>query len=577
MANHSKRICGIAPGVTGIILPIFETVDGQLVPAEQALLGERIVEAIKLGAHIINISAGEFTSNTTQPLANALKLAESSGVLVIAAAGNQACQCINVPAAWSSVLAVGSHNRTGTPSTFSNFGGHYNSNGLLAPGEDLLCLSPSGEVISRSGTSYASAFVTGLAGLIQSVFLSRSGALLSGMELKDMFLKTSDPCDPAVENSCERFLYGRLNIDNIIKEVLTMTDTSGPSNLQGHELNNEIPNLDISPPKIQDVVLPTPVGTNPQEIFPQATGIDAKNQEINGNGVMPAACSCDGEAPPTPQLAYTIGAIQHSFASQSSRDAVQQYMSFMVPPGSPDNPIDVIRFIHGDTPKKSSKEPHGIWEGGIEYAHMFIWMLVQDETPVYALVPILGRNPDRFFEKVVDIFNGQFDEKQKVERCSVPGIVQGIMNINDGQLKLPVLHAETIGIFQWKTSELVDAIAPDNEEKKNNIRSFLDRVYYELANTGISPSDRALNYSGTNAFHIERIFETVNKTNLELDQIQVEKSRLCRPHADCWDVKLVFFNPQRRTEESRKVYRFTVDVSGVLPVTVGPVRSWSMF
>ncbi len=63
---------------------------------------------------------------------------------------------------------------------------------------------------------------------------------------------------------------------------------------------------------------------------------------------------------------------------------------------------------------------------------------------------------------------------------------------------------------------------------------------------------------------------------MELDSIDVERSQLCRPDSDCWDVKLTFFYPERPVQTLRKVYRFTVDVSDVVPVMVSPVRSWSV-
>jgi hypothetical protein len=40
---------------------------------------------------------------------------------------------------------------------------------------------------------------------------------------------------------------------------------------------------------------------------------------------------------------------------------------------------------------------------------------------------------------------------------------------------------------------------------------------------------------------------------------------------------LTFFNPSRRLEQARRVYRFTVDVSDVIPVTVGKVRHWDVY
>jgi hypothetical protein len=39
---------------------------------------------------------------------------------------------------------------------------------------------------------------------------------------------------------------------------------------------------------------------------------------------------------------------------------------------------------------------------------------------------------------------------------------------------------------------------------------------------------------------------------------------------------LVFFNPLKRFEEARHVYQFTVDVSDVVPVTVGELRTWAL-
>ncbi len=107
--------------------------------------------------------------------------------------------------------------------------------------------------------------------------------------------------------------------------------------------------------------------------------------------------------------------------------------------------------------------------------------------------------------------------------------------------------------------------------------NFLQWVYYELRNLGLQPQERAINFAATNAFQIEQVFEHAINAQLELDHIAVEQSPVCRSHSDCWDVKLIFFNPSRRLEQARQVYRFTVDVSDVVPVTMGPVRSWAIY
>ena len=98
-----------------------------------------------------------------------------------------------------------------------------------------------------------------------------------------------------------------------------------------------------------------------------------------------------------------------------------------------------------------------------------------------------------------------------------------------------------------------------------------------MRNLGLTPQDRALNYAATNAFQIQQVYQTAIEEQMQLDTIEVEKSPVCRPGADCWDVKLTFFNPARRFEQARKVYRCTVDVTDVVPVTVGAVRQWHIY
>jgi hypothetical protein len=61
---------------------------------------------------------------------------------------------------------------------------------------------------------------------------------------------------------------------------------------------------------------------------------------------------------------------------------------------------------------------------------------------------------------------------------------------------------------------------------------------------------------------------------MELDRVNVAPSPIGRPGSDCWDVEVYFFYPERPVQTVRKVYRFTVDVSDTVPVTVGATRSW---
>lgn len=60
---------------------------------------------------------------------------------------------------------------------------------------------------------------------------------------------------------------------------------------------------------------------------------------------------------------------------------------------------------------------------------------------------------------------------------------------------------------------------------------------------------------------------------LRLDTIEVVESPYARFDADAWDVKLKFFDPEN-SRRARTVVRFTVDVSEVMPVTLGDLRVW---
>jgi hypothetical protein len=62
---------------------------------------------------------------------------------------------------------------------------------------------------------------------------------------------------------------------------------------------------------------------------------------------------------------------------------------------------------------------------------------------------------------------------------------------------------------------------------------------------------------------------------MELHSIEVEKSPFCRLNSNCWDVKLKFFDPEN-ARRAKKIYRFTIDVVNIMPVTLGAVRSWSV-
>lgn len=261
-------------------------------------------------------------------------------------------------------------------------------------------------------------------------------------------------------------------------------------------------------------------------------------------------------------LVYALGMIGYDLVSEARRDSLMQHIE-----GNPGDPSRLLAYL--------DKDP--------SQAAAIIWTLNLDATPIYAIQPG-GAFAYLGYERLRQFLHEQSEEG--VERVSIPGRLVGQVQLMSGQV-VPVIWPELRCMYSWTTPALVEAICgkpPEKEaaateqeayaQKTVPIANFLERVYHELRNLGLTSQERAINYAATNAMIVEGIFETALKEKMELDTIEVERSPICRPDSECWDVKLTFFNPGKVFEQARKVYRFTVDVSDVCPVMVGKVRSW---
>ena len=129
---------------------------------------ERAAKAIyaavdEFDCDIINLSAGMKSQN--EELRKAVAYAVENNVLIIASAGNDGTSDIFYPGAYEGVLSVGSLNANGEISKFSQQNATID---LYAIGENIAVVNMDGTVVLRNGTSYAAAFVTGVAANILS-------------------------------------------------------------------------------------------------------------------------------------------------------------------------------------------------------------------------------------------------------------------------------------------------------------------------------------------------------------------------------------------------------------------------
>lgn len=180
-----------------------EDQDGQRAGIAIDALARAVVHAADEGARVINISSitcvGPDSTIDQNPLGAALRYAAvERDVVIVAAAGNVgpsggglACQSnpgdwagvtsVSVPSSWQQyVLSVGSLTAEGQPSPFTMAAPWV---GIAAPGQDIVSISNSpdggladglpdnrGGLAPINGSSYASAYVSGVAALVRSRF-----------------------------------------------------------------------------------------------------------------------------------------------------------------------------------------------------------------------------------------------------------------------------------------------------------------------------------------------------------------------------------------------------------------------
>jgi subtilisin family serine protease len=118
--------------------------------------------AVDHGASVINMS---FSVRMSSPeLKRALEYAKSRNVICIASAGNLGLPVKLYPAAYGSVIGVGSTNTLDVRSAFSNY--DVSNARTSAPGEALITTFPGNHYAGVWGTSFSAALVTGAVDLM---------------------------------------------------------------------------------------------------------------------------------------------------------------------------------------------------------------------------------------------------------------------------------------------------------------------------------------------------------------------------------------------------------------------------
>lgn len=566
---------GVAPYCTAINIPLFETAtsDESLSPLN---LAHAFNLARELGVNIIHCAACHPTQTgfVHEMIQKAVKQCQDNNILIVAPGGNNKGECFCAPAILPNVLAVGMMKDNGQPANYSNWGGQYQQQGILVPGENIVAAQPgTDEPTRQEGTSISACLMTGLSALFMSLQLQR-GEQPNAEAVRTAWLNSAIPCDPKDVEEPARCLVGKLNIPGAYQlltgQTLTSIQPSATLHPQTALLTSASPLSDTVEPELtssSSQPLSESPSLTPAQLVTASASLSPPTASLSPSTITPSAVS---------NKVYALGTLGYDFGTEARRDTFKQRMPAVSINGVlvPANPYDARQMVnHLEVSPAESKS--------------LIWTLNQELTPIYALEP-----QKAFASEIYAVFQmllaGQIQPESSddyIERVSIPGsLTNRTVELFSGQV-VPVLALPNIrGMYGWQVNALVEAAVatvsteisePDSVRVQRSLKSFLHRIYYDRRNLGQLDRDRALNFAATNAFQAASTFAEAIVSGMELESIEIEKSPLCRLNSNCWDVKLKFIDSEN-SRRAKKVYRFTIDVAGLIPVTLGAVRSWSV-
>jgi membrane-anchored mycosin MYCP len=157
---------GVAPGAKILSIKVNNQESGS-----SATLAQGITDAALEGAQVINVS---ITTGNSPGLHAAVAFALRKGAVIVAAGGNDEQQTGHgpfYPASYPGVLSVGAVAQDGSLAPFSDTHSHV---AVTAPGVNVTSTTPGGYE-AYNGTSFATAYVSGVAALVRSRYPKMSG------------------------------------------------------------------------------------------------------------------------------------------------------------------------------------------------------------------------------------------------------------------------------------------------------------------------------------------------------------------------------------------------------------------
>lgn len=231
--SHGTMVAGVAAangnnskGVSGVdwytkILPLQGLADSG--SGDTLTISRAIRYAADQGADVINLSLGAEVEDSY--MRQAVQYAIKKGSMVVAAAGNDGCECVSYPARFPEVVAVGASDQNDLPASFSNWGPALD---ILAPGVSMRSLSwqnanqTTAYANNIAGTSFATPLVAGLLTRLKSQQPTASNLQL----LAAVTEQTNRLTIPADTSRTNTLGTGRVNAGAVMSRI---TQTAAPT------------------------------------------------------------------------------------------------------------------------------------------------------------------------------------------------------------------------------------------------------------------------------------------------------------------------------------------------------------
>lgn len=216
--DNDIGISGLTDEVSILPLRCFEDVD----EASVMDICRGIYKAVdSYGADVICMSLGSAWDSRT--MRDAVDYAVSKGVILVAAVGNDGTSDYFYPAAYESVIGVGSYDKNGTASSFSQVN---DSVFISAPGEKIYStyIGKPNAYAAADGTSFSAPHVAAAAAIAKSIEPN-----MTAEAFKQLLIET---CDDVGEPGYDTLYgYGKLNIEKMVEQLLSgrpmFSDTEG--------------------------------------------------------------------------------------------------------------------------------------------------------------------------------------------------------------------------------------------------------------------------------------------------------------------------------------------------------------